>query len=132
MTLKELKDFGVLELMVNGFDIYDADIECDYDDLKLTHPIFGAKFFMDCPVKFISANDSCGLDIPTFYISTKEIREKNKISDDEFIRIIKEEYEKAEELLINENFDILKYINSNLYNLYDINDKYLNLFNNTQ
>lgn len=96
ITIQDCKNMGIFNLMPNGYDVYDHDIVDDTDTaLKLTHPILGAKLFMDCKVKLITPDpyDCC---IPALYICTSDIRSRNNLTEEEFKNIILAEAERED------------------------------------
>lgn len=91
VTLRDYKNAGVFKTMPNGFEIYDYHLEDeDGTALLLTHPLFGCTTYLDCKVCAISP-DPMDCTLTAFYIDTTDIRERAKISREDFIKLIKSE-----------------------------------------
>lgn len=94
--------------MPNGFEIYDYHLEDeDGTALLLTHPLFGCTTYLDCKVCAISP-DPMDCTLTAFYIDTTDIRERAKISREDFIKLIKSE-SKLKDSWTNEFLDTMGY-----------------------
>ena len=91
VTLRDYQNAGVFKTIPNGFEIYDYHLEDeDGTALLLTHPLFGCTTYLDCKVCAISP-DPMDCTLNAFYIDTTDIRERAKISREDFIKLIKSE-----------------------------------------
>ena len=91
VTLRDYQNAGVFKTMPNGFEIYDYHLEDeDGTALLLTHPLLGCTTYLDCKVCAISP-DPMDCTLTAFYIDTTDIRERAKISREDFIKLIKSE-----------------------------------------
>lgn len=108
ITLRDYKNAGVFKTMPNGFEIYDYYLEDeDGTALLLTHPLFGCTTYLDCKVHAISP-DPMDCTLTAFYIDTTDIRERAKISREDFIKLIKSE-SKLKDSWTNEFLDTMGY-----------------------
>lgn len=108
VTLRDYQNAGVFKTMPNGFEIYDYHLE-DEDGtvLLLTHPLLGCTTYLDCKVCAISP-DPMDCTLTAFYIDTTDIRERAKISREDFIKLIKSE-SKLKDSWTNEFLDTMGY-----------------------
>ena len=108
VTLRDYQNAGVFKTMPNGFEIYDYHLE-DEDGTALlrTHPFFGCTTYLDCKVCAISP-DPMDCTLTAFYIDTTDIRERAKISREDFIKLIKSE-SKLKDSWTNEFLDTMGY-----------------------
>lgn len=108
VTLRDYQNAGVFKTMPNGFEIYDYHLEDeDGTALLLTHPLLGCTTYLDCKVCAISP-DPMDCTLTAFYIDTTDIRERAKISREDFIRLIKSE-SKLKDSWTNEFLDTMGY-----------------------
>ena len=108
VTLRDYQNAGVFKTMPNGFEIYDYHLEDeDGTALLLTHPLFGCTTYLDCKVCAISP-DPMDCTLTAFYIDTTDIRERAKISREDFIKLIKSE-SKLKDSWTNEFLDTMGY-----------------------
>lgn len=108
VTLRDYQNAGVFKTMPNGFEIYDYHLE-DEDGtvLLLTHPLLGCTTYLDCKVCAISP-DPMDCTLTAFHIDTTDIRERAKISREDFIKLIKSE-SKLKDSWTNEFLDTMGY-----------------------
>lgn len=107
VTLRDYKNAGVFKTMPNGFEIYDYYLEDeDGTAILLTHPLFGCRTYLDCKVHAISP-DPMDCTLTAFYIDTTDIRERAKISREDFIKLIKSE--SKQDSWTNEFLDTMGY-----------------------
>lgn len=108
VTLRDYQNAGVFKTMPNGFEIYDYHLEDeDGTALLLTHPLLGCTTYLDCKVCAISP-DPMDCTLTAFYIDTTDIRERAKISREDFIKLIKSE-SKLKDSWTNEFLDTMGY-----------------------
>ena len=108
VTLRDYQNAGVFKTMPNGFEIYDYHLEDeDGTTLLLTHPLLGCTTYLDCKVCAISP-DPMDCTLTAFYIDTTDIRERAKISKEDFVKLIKSE-SKLKDSWTNEFLDTMGY-----------------------
>lgn len=108
VTLRDYQNAGVFKTMPNGFEIYDYHLEDeDGTALLLTHPLLGCTTYLDCKVCAISP-DPMDCTLTAFYIDTTDIRERAKISREDFVKLIKSE-SKLKDSWTNEFLDTMGY-----------------------
>ena len=107
-TLREYKEYGILNTMQNRIIIYDSELEEDDGTswgtpLCLHYNMFFIDPFMDCNITNISTNHTDSFSL-AFYLDTKVMREKSNVSDKDFIDIIIKERENLKNYLYSDKF----------------------------